>query len=111
MDTFRADVKKELAKGTTTSKPSTAGKKLYRVQIGAYSVKANADKQLAKAKRARFENPKGMETQVGKSLTEKLFNAKVDIIRELQGTEYQTEEYINPLERTRYERRLRKGLW
>ncbi|WP_034768070.1 DEAD/DEAH box helicase family protein, partial [Caldibacillus thermoamylovorans] len=40
------------------------------------------------------ENPKGMETQVGKSLTEKLFNAKVDIIRELQGTEYQTEEYI-----------------
>ena len=41
------------------------------------------------------ENPKGMETQVGKSLTEKLFNAKVDIIRELQGTEYQTEEYIN----------------
>ncbi len=27
MATFRADVKKELAKGTTTSKPSTAGKK------------------------------------------------------------------------------------
>lgn len=41
------------------------------------------------------ENPKGMDTQVGKSLTEKLFNAKVDIIRELQGFDYQTEEYIN----------------
>lgn len=39
MDTFRADVKKELAKGNSTSKPSTGGKKLYRVQIGAYSVK------------------------------------------------------------------------
>ncbi|PLR82616.1 DEAD/DEAH box helicase [Bacillus canaveralius] len=40
-------------------------------------------------------NPKGMEGQVGKSLTEKLFNAKVDIIRELQAMDYQTEEYIN----------------
>jgi len=40
------------------------------------------------------ENPKGMDTQIGKSLTEKLFNAKVDIIRELQGFDYQTEEYI-----------------
>lgn len=49
MDTFRADVKKELAKGTTNSKPSTWSKKLYRVQIGVYSVKANAGKQLEKA--------------------------------------------------------------
>lgn len=56
MDTFRADVKKELAKDTTTSKSSTSGKKLYRVQIGAYSVKANADKQLAKAKKAGFSD-------------------------------------------------------
>lgn len=56
MDTFRADVKKQLAKGTTTSKPSTSGKKLYRVQIGAYSVKANADKQLKKAKKAGFKD-------------------------------------------------------
>lgn len=56
MDTFRADVKKELAKGTTT-KPSTGSKKkLYRVQVGAYSVKANADKQLAKAKKAGFKD-------------------------------------------------------
>ncbi len=54
MDSFRADVKKELGKGTTTSKSSTSGKKLYRVQIGAYSVKKNADKQLAKAKKAGF---------------------------------------------------------
>lgn len=41
------------------------------------------------------ENPKGMEGQVGKSLTEKLFNVKIDIIRELQGMDYQTEEFIN----------------
>lgn len=40
------------------------------------------------------ENPKGMDGQVGKSLTEKLFNSKVDIIRELQGLDYQTEEYV-----------------
>lgn len=40
------------------------------------------------------ENPKGMDGQVGKSLTEKLFNFKVDIIRELQGIDYQTEEYV-----------------
>lgn len=56
MDTFRADVKKELAKGTSTSKPSTGSKKLYRVQIGAYSVKKNADKQLEKAKKAGFKD-------------------------------------------------------
>lgn len=56
MDTFRADVKKELAKGTSTSNPSTGGKKLYRVQIGAYSVKKNADKQLEKAKKAGFKD-------------------------------------------------------
>ena len=56
MDTFRADVKKELAKGTSTSKPSTSGKKLYRVQIGAYSVKKNADKKKEKAKKAGFKN-------------------------------------------------------
>lgn len=52
MDTFRVDVKKELAKGTTTSKPLIGSKKLYRVQISAYSVKANTDKQVAKAKKA-----------------------------------------------------------
>lgn len=39
------------------------------------------------------ENPKGMEAKIGKSLTEKLFNVKVDLIRELQGMEFQTEDY------------------
>lgn len=56
MDMFRANVKKELVKGATTSKPTTVGKKLYRVQIGAYSVKANADEQLVKAKKAGFKD-------------------------------------------------------
>lgn len=31
-------------------------KKLYRVQIGAYSMKKNADKQLEKAKKAGFKD-------------------------------------------------------
>ena len=56
MDTFRADVKKELSKGASTSKLSTGEKKLYRVQIGAYSMKKNADKQLEKAKKAGFKD-------------------------------------------------------
>ena len=48
MDTFRADVKKLL---TVTAPPT---KKLYRVQVGAYSVKSNADTMLAKVKAAGF---------------------------------------------------------
>ncbi|MBE5917370.1 MAG: SPOR domain-containing protein, partial [Pseudobutyrivibrio ruminis] len=36
------------------SPPSSSPTKLYRVQVGAYAVKANADKQLAKAKKAGF---------------------------------------------------------
>ena len=52
MDTFRADVKKLLSEG---AKPAESEKKkYYRVQIGAYSVKANAEAQLAKAKKAGF---------------------------------------------------------
>jgi len=47
MDTFRSDVKKLLS-------PSPTSKKLYRVQVGAYSVKANADAMLAKVKAAGF---------------------------------------------------------
>src|SRR5690606_24821521 len=35
-------------------KPKPSPTKLYRVQIGAYSVKANADAQAAKAKRAGY---------------------------------------------------------
>ena len=55
MDTFRADVKAGLA---ATEAPApvtpTALKKYYRVQVGAYSVKANADAMLAKIKAAGF---------------------------------------------------------
>lgn len=41
------------------------------------------------------ENPKGMEGKATESLTEKLFNSKVEIIKELQGMEYQTEDYMS----------------
>ena len=55
MDIFRADVKAGLA---ATEAPTpvtpTAPKKYYRVQVGAYSVKANADAMLAKIKAAGF---------------------------------------------------------
>lgn len=37
---------------TTSSTTSTGNKKLYKVQVGAYSVKANADQMLAKLKKA-----------------------------------------------------------
>ncbi|OIJ17349.1 N-acetylmuramoyl-L-alanine amidase [Anaerobacillus alkalilacustris] len=50
MDTFRAEVKKALA---SKQKPSPS-QKYYRVQIGAYSIKANAEAQLARAKKAGF---------------------------------------------------------
>lgn len=40
------------------------------------------------------ENPKGMEGKHTESITEKLFNLKVEVIRELQGMEYQTDKYI-----------------
>lgn len=52
MNTFRADVKKLLS---TENKPAEpVKKKYYRVQIGVYSDKANAEAQLAKAKKAGF---------------------------------------------------------
>ncbi len=52
MDTFRADVKKLLS---AENKPvDSVKKKYYRVQIGAYSDSANAEAQLAKAKKAGF---------------------------------------------------------
>lgn len=54
MDTFRAEVKRLL---TATETPiPTEPKKLYRVQVGAYSVKANADAMLAKIKAAGFKD-------------------------------------------------------
>ena len=52
MDIFRADVKKLLSEGEKPAEQEK--KKYYRVQIGAYSVKANAEAQLAKAKKAGF---------------------------------------------------------
>jgi len=57
MDTFRADVGKLLvtANATTEAVPPTQ-KTLYRVQVGAYSVKANADAMLAKVKAAGFKD-------------------------------------------------------
>jgi hypothetical protein len=52
MDTFRADVKAGLA-SAAPAEPTTP-KKYYRVQVGAYSVKANAEAMLAKIKAAGF---------------------------------------------------------
>jgi N-acetylmuramoyl-L-alanine amidase len=55
MDTFRADVKAGLAAALTPAPVTpTAPKKYYRVQVGAYSVKANAEAMLAKLKAAGF---------------------------------------------------------
>ena len=57
MDTFRAEVKRLLTV-TEPSKPQTPAepKKLYRVQVGAYSVKANADAMLKRVKAAGFKD-------------------------------------------------------
>ena len=57
MDTFRAEVAKLLATSDPpkSDTPTTTGK-LYRVQVGAYSVKANADAMLAKVKEAGFKD-------------------------------------------------------
>ncbi|NCD04137.1 MAG: amidase [Clostridia bacterium] len=49
MDTFRADVKSGL-----TPVDQTTAQKYYRVQLGAFSVKANADAMLRKVKAAGF---------------------------------------------------------
>lgn len=51
MDTFRADVKKLLTEPAASTPPT---KKLYRVQVGAYSVKSNAEAMLARVKAAGF---------------------------------------------------------
>lgn len=52
MDTFRADVKTSLASAAPVE--PTVPKKYYRVQLGAFSVKANADAMLSKVKAAGF---------------------------------------------------------
>lgn len=54
MDTFRADVKKALTSPPLSPTPPRTTNKLYRVQVGAYSVKANADTMLKKVKAAGF---------------------------------------------------------
>ena len=60
MDTFRADVKKALIISTSPPLPSpplsTEPKKLYRVQVGAYSGKANAEAMRNRAKAAGFKD-------------------------------------------------------
>ena len=57
MDTFRADVKAGLAAAVTPAPVTpTAPKKYYRVQVGAYSVKANAENMLKKVKAAGFKD-------------------------------------------------------
>ena len=52
MDTFRADVKSILASAAPIE--PTTPKKYYRVQLGAFSVKTNADALLSKVKAAGF---------------------------------------------------------
>ncbi len=40
-------------------------------------------------------NPKGFEVKVGESLTEKIFNVKVEMVKELQDIKYQEDDYIH----------------
>lgn len=54
MDGFRKDVKAAMAEEEKPATPA-APKVLYRVQVGAYRVKANADAQLKKVKAAGFD--------------------------------------------------------
>lgn len=54
MDTFRADVRNLLTTPSPSPTTSAELKKLYRVQVGSYSVKSNAEAMLAKVKAAGF---------------------------------------------------------
>lgn len=54
MNTLRKDVKKALTSFPLSPSPPQATNKLYKVQVGAYSVKANADEMLKKVKAAGF---------------------------------------------------------
>jgi N-acetylmuramoyl-L-alanine amidase len=59
MDTFRAEVKRLLTESEMPKPPApipSEPKKLYRVQVGAYSVKANAYAMLEKVKAAGFKD-------------------------------------------------------
>lgn len=56
MDTFRAAVKARLAeKPAEPETPADSNKKYYRVQVGAFSSKANAESLLKKLKAAGFD--------------------------------------------------------
>ena len=57
MDTFRKAVSATMKADSAGDEPApdTAEKVLYRVQVGAYKVKKNADAQLAKVKAAGFD--------------------------------------------------------
>ena len=57
MDTFRKAVKAAMSgeTGKEATTPNESEKVLYRVQVGAYKVKKNADAQLAKVKAAGFD--------------------------------------------------------
>lgn len=54
MDSFRADIRNLLTSPSPSPTTSAEPKKLYRVQVGAYSIKANAEAMLAKVKAAGF---------------------------------------------------------
>ena len=58
MDTFRKAVKAAMGGESSGNSPApdTPEKVLYRVQVGAYSVKKNAENQLAKIKAAGFSD-------------------------------------------------------
>jgi len=55
MDTFRAAVKAGLAEKTEPETPAGSDRKYYRVQVGAFSCKANAESMLKKLKSAGFD--------------------------------------------------------
>lgn len=55
MDTFRAAVKAGLAEKPKPETPTGDDKKYYRVQVGAFSSKANAESMLKKLKAAGFD--------------------------------------------------------
>lgn len=55
MDTLRADVKAQLNSSQGTKEPNLVGD-LYRVQVGAFSKKANATRKLEAVKAAGFED-------------------------------------------------------
>jgi len=56
MDSFRAEVGRLLKVQASETSQDADPKKLYRVQVGAYSVKANAEAMLAKVKAAGFKD-------------------------------------------------------